>query len=77
MHDICISVVKVDNSVTGIERSARHHRLSALGPRLINGSAAEGVGATRQCDMTKSGKQSVRERVIESDENRQLVVEIY
>jgi ribosome-associated toxin RatA of RatAB toxin-antitoxin module len=45
--------------------------------RTINSSATEGVGAERQCDLSSNGKQYVRERVVKSVPNQQMVVEIY
>ncbi|MEM7781273.1 MAG: SRPBCC family protein [Pseudomonadota bacterium] len=47
------------------------------GSRLINGSAPEGLGAMRQCDMSANGKQYVRERVTDIVENRLMVIDIF
>lgn len=47
------------------------------GSHLINGSARGGKGADRQCNLSKDGKKFVRERVVSSIPNRQMVVDIY
>lgn len=44
--------------------------------RLINGSAPSGKGATRQCDL-KDGKNHIRERIVEYDPGRRMVIDIY
>jgi uncharacterized protein YndB with AHSA1/START domain len=45
--------------------------------RLLPGSAASGVGATRQCDLKTGGKAYLRERIVSQRENERMVVDIY
>lgn len=44
--------------------------------RLIAGSAPSGRGAMRQCDL-KDGKNHIRERIVDYDPGRRMVVDIY
>lgn len=46
------------------------------GSHLLAGSPSEGVGATRQCDMS-DGKNWIRERVTDWDPGRSYSVDIY
>ena len=46
------------------------------GSHLLEGSANEGEGAMRQCDLS-DGKNWIRERVVAWEEGRSLTVDIY
>lgn len=45
--------------------------------RLLAGSAASGLGARRQCDLSEGGKQFVREKIVAYEPPHRMVIDIY